>query len=116
MFSTSSASPSVITSAGSNVAFASRPPIVGQRADRVGEDLAVAAEALGDRDRAHLGAGRRAAADVAASLMRTACLVLGFGHVDVLGAELVPRLVALRGRGVLALERFVALDSRARTR
>ena len=29
---------------------------VGQRADRVGEDLAVAAEAVGDRDRAHLGA------------------------------------------------------------
>ena len=28
-------------------------------ADRVGQDLAVAAEALGDRDRAHLGAGRR---------------------------------------------------------
>jgi hypothetical protein len=46
-------------SCGPKVALASRPPIIG-RADRVGEDLAVVAEAVGQRGRAHLGAGRRA--------------------------------------------------------
>jgi hypothetical protein len=44
----------------------------GQRADRVGEDLAVAAEALGERYRAHLGARRGPGPDLGRAHAETA--------------------------------------------
>ena len=51
------ASPSVIIRSGSKLARASRPPIIGMVPIGLARQLAVAPEALGHRDRAHLGPG-----------------------------------------------------------
>src|SRR6266550_2170666 len=75
MFSTSNASPSVTTSAGSNVAFARRPPIVGS--------VPIGLARISPLPRKH-------------SARATA-------HTS-------PRVVALRGRGVLLLELLVARE------
>ena len=105
MFSTSSASPSVITSSGSNVALASRPPIIGS--------VPIGLARISPSSRKHsASATAQTSARVGATDPRahaaTACLVLGLGHVDVAGAEVVPGVVALGAGGVLLLERFVA--------
>ena len=93
----SEASPSVMHRSGSKVARASRPADHGDGADGVGQDLAVAAEALGHRDHADLGPG-----DVD-PLVTTARTFAGTRprEVDPLGPERGPRL-GVAGRGGVA--------------
>src|SRR4029450_856396 len=106
VFPTSSASPSVITRSGSKAARASRPPIVGT--------LPIGLARISPSPRnASATATTQISARVASVILRSqpdrlAVLVVA-ADVEVAGSKRIPRVVVARGRGVLALERLVAL-------
>src|SRR5262245_12806084 len=101
MFSTSSASPSVITSSGATVALARRPPITG----RVPIGLARISPS---RAKQSAIAAAHTSARVGGPSITYRPLILVLSHVDIPRPEGFPRFVGLRRRRICALELLVA--------